>query len=492
MENEPMEENCQTTSIPPNEPPFDVGRAIKKNLVKYNAQAPDLSDYSENDAGRAEMFVDVYQQQIRFVPDWGCWLLWDEHRWKRDKANSITTMAIEHHRRVQALIIESYDNPRERQQALQKTLVMGNAKQLRDMFSLASADPRIVVDSKKLDTDPDLLGLKNGVWDFKNGKIRPGRPEDLVTRQVDCCFDPEAECPLWLEFIQWATQGDDALAVFLQRMAGYTFTGHTSEEALFFHYGRGGNGKTVFCDTLHELAGEGEYGKKVQSTLYIKDRHNKIPEDQFASLEGIRLALGPELEESERLAESRVKELASTRSKINGRWQHARQTTFLNQSKLWIYGNAHPEIRGTDNGIWRRLKLIPWLAQIASDKKDQQLAQKLIATEKAGILRWVLKGAQDWMRTKSLSVPPCVTKASETYRVEEDVLSDFIQAKLDLAPALWISRQDLYSIYVEWAEASKQLAWKDKTFYRRVRQIPDVDDRERNKVRGFSGVSLKN
>ena len=96
------------------------------------------------------------------------------------------------------------------------------------------------------------------------------------------------------------------------------------------------------------------------------------------------------------------------------------------------------------------------------------------------------------MRTKSLSVPPCVTKASETYRVEEDVLSDFIQAKLDLAPDLWISRQELYSIYVEWAEASKQLAWKDKTFYRRVREIPDVDERERNKARGFSGVSLKN
>jgi putative DNA primase/helicase len=470
---------------------MNVGQFIRGKLISEEVIKPNYSDYPDNDAARAQLFVDIHQKRIRFVPDWGCWLLWDDHRWKRDRVNFITSMAIEHIRRVQADIVETCSDPRERERELQKTLRMGNAKQLRDMLALASADPRIVVESRRLDANHDLLGLKNGVWDFRKGELRNGRPEDLMTRQIDCDYDPEAKAPMWGEFVAWATKGDKELSRFLQKIAGYTFTGHTSEEVLFFHYGKGGNGKTVFCDTLHDLAGEGEYSKKVQSSLYIKDNHSKIPEDQLASLEGIRLALGPELEEGERMAESRVKEIASTSAKINGRWQHARQSTFTNQSKLWIYGNAHPEIRGTDNGIWRRLKLIPWTAEITTEKKDQNLAAKLISAEKPGILLWVLKGAQDWMKTKSLQAPECVTAASAAYRIEEDVLSDFVQSDLDLGPGHWTPRQALYQRYVVWSEDRKQKPWKDKTFYRRIRQIPGVSDAFEGKTRGFSGILLK-
>jgi putative DNA primase/helicase len=471
---------------------FDTARAIQKNLIKEGAIQPDFQEYPENDSGRAEHFVDIHQGEVRFVPDWGCWLIWEKHRWRRDSTNQITHLAIEHHRKLQTQIVETFDNPKARAQALQKTLKMGDAKTLRDMLSLASADPRIVVESRQLDSDPNLLGLKNGVWDFSEGKFRPGRPEDLITRQVSCAYADDATAPKWRAFIKWATREDDDLAVFLQRMAGYSFTGHISEEAWFFHYGAGGNGKSVFCETLKFIAGEGEYGVKVQSSLYIANKYNKQPEDQIWHLQGARIALGPEVEQGERLAEARIKEITTSGITLEGRLQYARGVKFVNQAKLWLYGNHYPDIRGVDDGTWRRIKLVPWLASITDSQKDKSLSQSLMKDEAEGILRWILEGAQDWMRTKSLATPACVREASDAYRVQEDVLVDYIEGELLLGDKqLWTSRTGLFEHFTRWCERSGVTPWQNKSFFKRIRHLAGVSDHKQNGIRGFSGVYPK-
>ena len=471
-------------------PPRKTEDMIQKNMEDRGILPPrPINDYPNNDSGRAARFVDFYRLQIRFVPAWACWLLWDGHRWKRDECNQITNIAVEHNRYLEHRIIEEFDAPKEKQAMLAQALSWGNAKLIRDMLAIASTDPRIVVDYRKLDTDPALLGVKNGVWDFRLGKLRHGNPKDLITRQVMVEYDPEAKCPLWESHIRFAAQGDRQVEVFLQRMAGYSFTGYTNEEVWFFHHGSGHNGKSVFCDTLLALAGD--YGAKVNSTLYTRDRHNKLPEDQLASIEGCRLALGPEVDEGERLAEARIKELCTNSATINGRWQHARQKPFTLMAKLWVYGNHYPQIRGLDDGIWRRLRLIPWTAQVPAGQKDKNFSRRLLEGEGRGILKWILDGAHEWRKAADLGTPSVVDAAIAEYRVQEDVLLDFVEGELCVDQSLWCSRMALSECYDSWTTRAGISKVSNNKLFERMRAIPGVEDKKQNKQRGFSGVGIK-
>ena len=486
-----MEAEIEKTTgiiIPPlTAPERSFGTGVAKTIAGYDIPRS-LSEYTENDSGRAELFVDTYQLKIRYVPAWGCWLLWEGHRWMRDETNYITNLAVEHHRGLQSKIIDEVSDFKERNRMLSQTLKWGDIKRIRDMLAIASSDPRIVVDYRKLDANPSLLGVKNGVWDFEKGEMRAGSPSDLITRQALCKYNPDAECPMWESHIKFAAQGDPQMMVFLQRIAGYSFTGYTSEEVWFFHHGSGKNGKSVFCDTLRLLCHD--YAIKVNSSLYTRDKFNKLPEDQLASLEGRRLACGPEVDEGERLAEARIKELCTTNATINGRLQYARQNAFQLTAKLWIYGNHYPDIRGTDDGVWRRLRLIPWTAQVESGQVDKNFSQKLIEREGEGILRWVLLGAQEWKRRGDLGTPSSVAAASAEYRLQEDVLVDYVEGELCLDASLWCSRQALWEHYSAWTLRAGINRIGVKKFYERIRQLSGVSDPKRNGQRGFSGVSF--
>lgn len=468
----------------------EYGVQQQKILEGYGLGDPrPIDDYDNNDSGRAERFVDRYSTRIRFVPAWSCWLLWDGHRWKRDDSNQITHIAVEHNRDLQHRILEEYEDSKAKQNMIAQSLRWGDAKLIRDMLAIASTDPRIVVDYRKLDTDPALLGVKNGVWDFRLGKLRHGNPKDLITRQVMVEYDPEAKCPLWESHIRFVAQGDRQVEVFLQRMAGYSFTGYTNEEVWFFHHGSGHNGKSVFCDTLLALAGD--YGAKVNSTLYTRDRNNKLPEDQLASIEGCRLALGPEVDEGERLAEARIKELCTNSATINGRWQHARQKPFTLMAKLWVYGNHYPQIRGLDDGIWRRLRLIPWTAQVPAGQKDKNFSRRLLEEEGRGILKWILDGAHEWRKAADLGTPSVVDAAIAEYRVQEDVLLDFVEGELCVDQSLWCSRMALSECYDSWTTRAGISKVSNNKLFERMRAIPGVEDKKQNKQRGFSGVGIK-
>lgn len=446
-------------------------------------------EYQDNDAGRAAHFVDSHISAIRFVPQWQSWLLWEGHRWRRDDLNSIMTLAVEHHRRVQSQIIDCISDPKERARELSRTLKHGDAKRLRDMLTVASADKRIVVSQERLDANKNLLGLKNGVWDFTEGVLRPGSPEDMITKQVNAEYSPDAVCPLWDSHIAFAAQGDPRFSDFLQTAAGYSFTGHTSEEVWFFHYGGGFNGKSVYCDSLLVLAGD--YGHKAQSRLYMEDKWGKAPEDEQAALAGKRFVLGPEVDEGQKLAEGRIKEIVTANGWLVGRWQHGRRFDIELQCKLWLYGNYQPVIWGTDRGTWRRLRLVPWTAEIPEHLRQKDFKDRIYSEEMPGVLKWILAGASRWMQAGDLATPSCVSLASESYRKQEDVLADFFDEQVAFDPAAWVAWTALYQHYAEWAARLKIKPLSRTMFQKRVRQLPNVQEGKQAAVRGWRGIMVR-
>ena len=181
-----------------------------------------------------------------------------------------------------------------------------------------------------------------------------------------------------------------------------------------------------------------------------KARGGQIPND-LAALRGARLVTAPELEKDQYLSESLIK-LATGEDEIIARFLYGEYFSYKPQFKLWMMANHKPVIRGTDDGIWRRLMLIPFKVQIPESDRDRQLINKLKA-ELPGILNWALQGCLEWQRD-GLGIPQEVQDAVAEYRKDMDVLGRFLEERCILNPKAVTAAATIYEAYTLWAEAN--------------------------------------
>jgi putative DNA primase/helicase len=234
-------------------------------------------------------------------------------------------------------------------------------------------------------------------------------------------FDPKADCERWDAFL-WRVLGQDQdLYLYARRLVGYLLTGTTTEQVLHFFYGLGANGKSVFCEILEALLGE--YGLVASPDLVMMRRHTGIPND-IARLRGVRAAFMNETSQGSRFDEAKLKDLTGGDT-LTGRFLHQEFFDFAPTHKLVIRGNHKPVISGTDDGLWRRLRLMPFIVTIPPGEQDLELVEKL-REELPGILRWAVNGCLEWQRV-GLRPPPAIVEAVRAYREESDTLGRFIE-----------------------------------------------------------------
>jgi putative DNA primase/helicase len=471
---------------------FSRGDAVLLGLNEGYYLAPErppsLTAYPDNDEGRAQRFVDRHIADIRYVPDKAEWLVWGGQSWVADRDQRVVFLAMEHSRELAREVIDREHDPKARAAMLAQIARLGDERKIRAMLNLASAKREVVVRSARLDTNPLLLGLPGGVWDFAEGKMREGRRGDFITLRAK--VDPvPSECPLWKSHIDFVTGGDAVHAEFLQRLAGYCLTGNTEQRCWFFFYGPGSNGKSVFIQTLADLAGD--LGHKAEKTLFVIDRHGKKAQDEIAAIEGKRLIYASEIDQMDRLDEAGLKDLADGKPTLIGRWQHGRRFRVNFCGKLMVYGNHKPSVLGTDNGVWERLLLLPWMRCIPADKKDLRLIEKLVAYEGAGIMHWALEGARRYLEDGHLAVPGFVHAAVAEYRNQEDVLVDYIDDRLVFAPDAFVGRTALYQDYSEWCKSAGIRALGNKGFFAKIRDRGGIADGKREGRRAFVGVGIR-
>lgn len=446
---------------------------------------PATKSYDQNDAGRATHFADDHERQIRFVPAWSRWLVWQEHYWRTDDDGAITRLAIEHSRHLIRVAAEVTDHA-VRGASVRDALKMGNVQTIEKMLELARCDARIVVRHEQLDAEPYLLGVQNGVIDLRTGRFRDGRREDLITKRAGTEYVAEARCPRWVEFLTEVLDGDEALISYLQSLVGYTLTGDVSEQIFPFLFGTGKNGKSVFTGILQQLLGD--YGQRASASLLVANPNGREPINEIARVHGARLVIGSETEEGARLAEARVKDLTGG-DKITGRFLYAEAFDFYPVLKLWMFGNHKPEIRGCDDGIWRRVQLIPFTVQIPEARRDPHLPKKL-AEELPGILQWALEGTRRWS-DHGLKTPEVVTQASEEYRVDEDTLADFIDAEIELDPNAKSAPAELFLRYQRWAQSTGQRYPQSQRGLAKRLKERGFKQKAGHKGRFWAGIGLK-
>jgi putative DNA primase/helicase len=424
-------------------------RLVKKaKSIQSEDGTPKLTILSgRTDTANAARLVAKYGDVSRWVGTWDKWLIWDEKRWMIDKELRIELLA----KQIAAGLWSEIGAAVAKGNLDKDTIgamasfakISNSANGIRNMVALARSEPGVPIGIEDLDTDPWVLNVENGTLDLKTGELREHRRDDFLTKLAPVTYDPAATCPLWIEFLQTIFDANDELIGYLQRLAGYNLTGVTEEHILPFLYGIGANGKSTFAETLLKLLGS-DYAMKAAPDLLMAKRGESHPTDR-ADLFGKRFVACIETEDGRRMAEALVKEITGG-DRIRARRMREDFWEFTPTHHVWLAGNYKPTIVGTDIGIWRRIKLIPFDVVIADDEQDKQLPSKL-ADELPGILNWALEGCLEWQQN-GMQEPDIVQVATKEYADEMDDIGQFLDEECELSPEVTAPATELFQAYL--------------------------------------------
>jgi putative DNA primase/helicase len=419
-----------------------------------------LTQPFKTDLVNAKRFCVVHGDRVRYNATEARWYRWDGKRWAADQRFDVQRLAAE----MTVLMLKAAKTLPEARRAevtAAAASLQGASKQ-RAMLELARAQAGMTVLVDDLDADPWLFNCANGLLDLRTGELHPHDPAKLCTKMAEVEYLPSAECatPVWDAYLDSTFGGDVELISFLQKAVGYSLTGITTEQCFFLLHGAGANGKTTFLEVLGLLMG----GYAVESpfeTFLAAQRAGNAPRNDVARLKGARLVRSAEPSEGARFDEATIKMLTGGDTVV-ARYLFAEHFEFKPQFALWLAGNHKPVIRGTDHGIWRRVRLVPFERIIPAEQRDHRLLQKL-EQELPGILRWAVEGCLAWQQER-LQTPGIVARAVEEYRSESDVLGEFLEDCCELEPAYAVRAGELYKAYRRWCEDTGHLPRSETSF----------------------------
>lgn len=319
------------------------------------------------------------------------------------------------------------------------------------VIALSRSDPRMALAASAWDSDPMALNTPAGIVDLRTGSIRP-RAGDFVTQVSAVSADDREPCAAWQKFLKDVFCEDEEVIEFVQRMCGYFLTGSTEEQKIFFAWGSGGNGKSVFVDLIGKLIGT--YSVRMPSAALMTSKSDRHP-TEIAMLRSKRLAISSELEEGAFWAEARLKEL--TGDEVNkARFMRGDFFEFKQSQKHMIVGNYKPRLRGGDAALARRFVLIPFNATFSAEKRDRRIGEKLWA-EAPGILAWMIRGAVMW-REDGLKIPDSISSASAEYMSDNDDIAVWQAECCVFAPEHQTKASALYESFATWLKSRGQHA----------------------------------
>ncbi len=471
------------------ETPEERARRVKAQFrivqEEEAAPVPSADDPHLTDLGNAKKLVERHGHELRYCGARNAWFAWDGRRWKLDDSGEIVRRAKE---TVLSWYTDAAELPsKERRALIKHAMACESASRLKAMIDLARSEEGIPVAMDCLDRDPWLLNVQNGTLDLRTGEIREHRQCDLITRLVPVEYDPLAECPLFFAFLDDVMQGKDDLIEFLQRAIGYSLTGITSERCMFILHGGGKNGKSTLLDTMLRLLAD--VAARTNTDTLMASRNDRIPND-VAALKGMRFVYASEGEEGRRLAEAKIKDLTGGDT-ISARFMRGEWFDFRPEFKLWFGTNHRPNIKGTDDAMWDRIRLVPFNRRFAPEEQDKQLKEKLWA-EAAGILAWAVDGCLLWQQD-GLREPEEVQRATSEYRSAEDVIGRFLSERCEFHETGNVTKKALYGAYKSWCEEQSEEYVTQKAFGMRLNELGLDEARYgsgANRARVWLGVSL--
>jgi len=442
-----------------------------------DTRSADASKYLYTELGNADRLIQAHGADLRYSPERKQWLVWDGRRWAWDILGESSAMMKNVVRQMITTAVEQ-DESVESAELLKWALSSAREPNMRHSITLAQTHLGIPFLLSDLDRDPWSLNCHNGTINLRTGELGLHDRTQLISKLSGTEYNPEAECPLWGQFLNRIMGGKEELISFLQRAVGYALTGDISEQVWFLLYGTGANGKSTFLEVLKALLGD--YSQATDSNTFLTQKGNGVRND-IARLRGARLVTAVEIESNRRLAEVLVKQLTGGDT-ITARFLYSEHFEFKFQGTLFLAANHRPIIQGTDHAIWRRIQLVPFNVTIPDREQDKHQTDKLLE-ELPGILAWAVQGCLDWQRD-GLMAPDEVTLATREYRNEQDVLGAFLAECCKIDPLSEVAHKDLYAAYTAWCDQTGERPLTSRKL------VTMLDERGIEKKRQTSGERL--
>lgn len=339
-----------------------------------------------------------------------------------------------------------------------------------------------------LDKDPVLLNTPRATYNLEKGVTgeQPHDPFDLITKITECSPGDEG-MDIWLEALETFFCGDAELIEYVQKVIGLAAIGKVYEEFIIIAYGDGANGKSTFWNTIARVLGT--YSGKISSDiLTMGNKVNAQPE--MAELKGKRLIIASEMQEGVRLNTAMVKQLCST-DEIQACKKYKDPFHFVPSHQVVLYTNHLPKVGANDDGIWRRLKVIPFNAKIKGNSDIKNYADYLYEKAGSAIMKWIIEGAEKVSKTDhKVDDPKCVRDAVAAYREDNDWLGHFIADCCDVGDGLTEKSGEFYQQYRAYCIQSGEYTRSTTDFYAAVEKAGYVRRKSNNGTLVY-GLSLK-
>lgn len=426
--------------------------------------------YDMTDTGNAQRLRNKYVGNIKYSYIQKEWYYWTGKVWQVDNSGEIKKLA--------DVIIDDMKKEAFRADGdIQDELLKwcnrtASSKGKTNMITETQHLEGIPVQPDEFDAYTDYINCQNGIVNLRTGELLPHDSNFMMTRI--CYTDYDTTCgepKLWLKFLNDVCNGDKELINYLQKCVGYSLSGSIREQCAFFIYGIGNNGKSTFLDTISDLMGT--YASNVQPETIMVKKNDGGANSDIARLKSSRFVTSVEPNEGVRLNEGLVKQLTGG-DKVTCRFLYGKEFEYVPEFKIWIGTNHKPTIRGTDVGIWRRIKLIPFEVNIPKDKVDKTLKYKL-RKELPQIFNWAVQGCIKWQQ-EGLELPKCVQDATKEYKAEMDILTNFMEqcVEIDYKSPEPIMAPQLFNLYTVWAQKNNEYQMTSRKFYTEIaKKVPE-------------------
>lgn len=437
-----------------------------------------------DDTGNALRFLDRYGDSVKYSYVDKTWYFYNGNYWEPDHQGLIEKLADK--------TVKAMDNEKlhiwpgtEEDKAIEKwekfKASSRNNRSKKNMIE--EVKHHIPVLHGDFDKEHMLLNTISGYVDLNSGVLKDHDRKKMFSQMTNVEYTDHIDAPEWDKFLHQIFDDNEELIHYIQKAVGYSSTGSTKEQVMFILYGNGRNGKSIFINTIADVLGS--YAKTMNVSSIMVHNNNSANSD-IARLEGARLVISSEANEGSRLDEGLVKQMTGG-DKMVARHLYASEFEFTPEFKLWMATNHKPLIRGTDDGMWRRIMLIPFPVQIPADKVDKELKYKL-EREGSGILNWIVQGAMMW-QSEGLNPPQIVTNASKEYRDEMDVISFFVSECCEIGDGYQAPAGELFETYKNWAEDSSEYSMRKQKFGREMKK--KFSSKRTNQGIYYQGLRLK-
>jgi putative DNA primase/helicase len=423
---------------------LNLPRQVNIPLEKLGQSAEEIEDYKITDMANAKRLVKLYGDKARYVPAWNNWIIWNGKYWERDDALKIVNLA-------KQTVVSMYDQTSSIADAAKRTEFAKNipkcegSYKIKAMIELARSDA--VTKHDEFDTHPMLFNCQNGTLDLTTGKLKSFDPKDMLTKFSDVRYDPNAKCPKWLQSLHKAFQGSEGLIRYYQKLAGYTMTGSTQEQCFFLLWGSGANLKTTLLNMQEAVLGD--YARKADTNSFMK-KDSRSASGDLVRLRSARFVKAIESDVGQRLAENLIKTVCGDDGLVCRKLYEDEQEYNV-EFKLLLATNNKPRIDGTELGIWRKVKLIPFTFTMPDKERVKDYHKILIAEELSGVLNWMLEGCMLWQK-EGLKDCTEVSDATAEYKTENDSVAKFLNAMTVRETGLKISARMTYTAYKQYCD----------------------------------------